>query len=79
MQLMETENPNIWDKEIDITLTVRELQMIRDCVAKSSYSNIVCDYKNRFNVEPQYSGSDIYTLYMQAQKILKEEGGYTNL
>ena len=77
MRLTGTENPNIWDKEIDITLTIREFQIIRDCLAKSSYSNIVCDYKNRFNIEPQYSDSDMYTLYMQAQKILKEEGGYT--
>ena len=34
MRLTGTENPNIWDKEIDITLTIREFQIIKDCLAK---------------------------------------------
>lgn len=76
MRLMGTENPNIWDKEINITLTIRELQMIEDCVAKSSYLNIKNDYNITFNTEPPYKSCDLNILYDQTQEILKSQGGY---
>ena len=76
MRLMETENSNIWDKEIDITLTVRELQMIRDCIASSSYVSATKGYDITFNENPPYKDCDLSNLYNQAQKILKSQGGY---
>ena len=77
MQLTGTENPNLWDKEIDIILTVRELQIIRDCIAKNNYTNIINYYNMMFNTEPPYKNYDMLKLYNQTQKILTNEGGYT--
>lgn len=77
MRLTGTENLNIWDKEINITLTIRELQMIRDCVAKSSYSNITNNYNTTFNREPPYKDYNLDDLYNQVQEILERKGGYT--
>ena len=77
MRLMRTENPNIWDKEIKIVLTIRELQMIRDCVAKSSYLNITNNYNTTFDREPPYKDYNLDDLYNQVQEVLEGQGGYT--
>jgi hypothetical protein len=77
MRLTGTKKPNIWDKEINITLTIRELQMIRDCIAKSSYFNVTNNYNTTFNREPPYKDCNLDDLYNQVQEILESQGGYT--
>lgn len=80
MRLMGTENPNIfWDKEINIALTVRELQIIRDCIENNGYFEATLEYANMFNSEPPYNSKDMTNLYDQTQEILKEQGGYVLL
>ncbi len=76
MQLTNKENSVFWNKEIDITLTVCELQIIRDCIATNNYINATEDYDITFNENPPYKDCDLSNLYHQTQKILKSQGGY---
>lgn len=79
MRLINNQNFSIWDKEVCTALTIRELQIIEDCIGKTSYNEATKDYKHSFKTEPPYSDSDLLPLYKQIQEILKEEGGYITL
>lgn len=76
MRLINKENLVFLDKEIDITLTIRELQMIRDCISTSSYTSATKEYNITFNTEPPYEVCDLDNLYIQIQEILTNQGGY---
>ena len=77
MRLTRPESHNLWDKEINVALSIRELQIIRDCVAKSNYLNVTNNYNTTFNREPPYKDCNLIDLYDQVQEILEKQGGYT--
>lgn len=71
-------NKTNWDKEIEISVSVRELQIIRDCVAGTSYKILHDGHKFDFDNEPPYNDDNVMNLYNETETILKEQGGKTN-
>ncbi len=73
MELIKHKNANIWNNKVQIEMTVKELQIFADSVGKTSYTEMQERWKDR-GVIP-YSSEEFYQLYLNASKILEEEGG----
>lgn len=75
---MELININYgWDKEINISLSLRELQIIHDSIAVISYSE--CrehwNYFHNKKLEIPYLSEVFYSLYDNLENIIKLAGG----
>lgn len=70
-----TNDKTNWDKEIKITVSVRELQIIRDCIAGTSYKILHEGHNFDFDDEPPYNDDNVMNLYNETQTVLKEQGG----
>ena len=76
MRLINSEQP-LWDKEINITITLRELQELYCALGITSRSNREEEWKQISNYQI-CPFDDSNCLYDDIGKILKEQGGKTN-
>lgn len=76
MRLLDSEQ-SLWDKEINITVTLRELQELYCALRITSYSNREKEWKqiSDYQICPF---DDSNFLYDDIEKILKKQGGKTN-
>lgn len=75
MKLLSTEQ-TLWDKEINITVTLRELQELYCALGTTSYFDSEKEWKqiSDYQICPF---NDSNYLYNDIGKILKEQGGKT--
>ena len=78
MKLINT-NCNKWDKEINISLSLKELQIIHDAHAVTSYHG--CreywdDGENSGGIP--YVSDEFYSLYDDLEDAVRTLGGYTD-
>ena len=73
-----------WENKIEVSLTLWELQMIRDAIGgaseqllKGSFQEAMHDGKENPNVSSPYGTYNSYPSYKDLKKILKENGGVT--
>ena len=78
MRLLNSEQ-TLWNKEINITVTLRELQELYCALGITSYSDINKEWKqiSDYQICP-FDDDDSSCLYDDIEKILKEQGGKTN-
>lgn len=76
MRLLNSEQP-LWDKEINITITLRELQELYCALGITEYSDREEEWKqiSDYQICPF---NDSNYLYDDIEIILKEQGGKTN-
>ena len=73
MKLVQSE---VWDNTIQVELTIRELQILRDSMAITSYNGKTTEWRN-FNKIPPYSLNEENILFKNVEEILKLKGGRT--
>ena len=76
MRLINSEQP-LWDKEINITVTLRELQELYCALGTTSYFDREKKWKEISDYQICPFNNSNY-LYDDIEKILKEQGGKTN-
>ena len=67
-----------WDKEINISLSLRELQMIHDSIAITSYARCSEHWESQNKLKIPYLADDYYSLYDNLDNIIESIGGCAN-
>ena len=78
MKLLSTEQ-TLWDKEIDIRLTLRELQELYCALGITSYGDREDEWRElSFETCPFNNNEHNHFLYGDLGQILREQGGITH-
>ena len=76
MKLLNNKQP-LWDKEIDIRLTLRELQELYCAFGTTAYYNRAEQWEELSTEDCPFVYSYPNTLYEDLESILKAQGGVT--
>lgn len=74
MKLVQSQK--VWDNIIQVELTIRELQILRDSMGVTSYNDKTTKWRN-INKIPPYSMDEEEILFKNVEEILRLKGGYT--
>lgn len=66
----------VWDNTVQVELTIRELQILRDSMAVTSYNDKTTEWRNSNSIPP-YSLNEEEILFKNVEEILRLKGGCT--
>lgn len=75
MKLVQSQE--VWDNTIQVELTIRELQILRDSMGVTSYNDKTSKWRNTNNKIPPYSMNEDEALFKNVKEILRLKGGNT--
>lgn len=75
MKLVQSQE--VWDNTIQVEITIRELQILRDSMGATSYNDKTANWRNTNNKIPPYSSYEDEVLFKNVKDILKLKGGVT--
>ena len=74
MKLFQSQE--VWDNTIQVELTIKELQILRDSMSMTSYNDKTTEWRDS-NKIPPYSMNEEEILFTNVQEILRLKGGCT--